>query len=106
MLSPLPQAPTIVFGADVNHPGAGNVSKPSIAAVVASMDRWVSRHASCVAVQEHRKEVIQDLAVMVKTLMVNFYRANNAKPQRIIFFRDGVSEGQFKEVLLFEVRVM
>lgn len=53
------QAPTIVFGADVNHPGAGNVSKPSIAAVVASMDRWVSRHGSCVAVQEHRKEVIQ-----------------------------------------------
>lgn len=53
------QAPTIVFGADVNHPGAGNVSKPSIAAVVASMDRWVARHGSCVAVQEHRKEVIQ-----------------------------------------------
>lgn len=53
------KAPTIVFGADVNHPGAGNVSKPSIAAVVASMDRWVSRHGSCVAVQEHRKEVIQ-----------------------------------------------
>ena len=48
-----------MFGADVNHPGAGNVSKPSIAAVVASMDRWVSRHGSCVAVQEHRKEVIQ-----------------------------------------------
>lgn len=53
------QAPTIVFGADVNHPGAGNVSKPSIAAVVASMDRWVARHGSCVTVQEHRKEVIQ-----------------------------------------------
>ena len=48
-----------MFGADVNHPGAGNVSKPSIAAVVASMDRWVARHGSCVAVQEHRKEVIQ-----------------------------------------------
>ncbi|CAM9273566.1 unnamed protein product [Choristocarpus tenellus] len=100
-------APTIVFGADVNHPGAGNVSKPSIAAVVASMDRWVSRHASCVAVQEHRKEVIQqDLATMVKSLLVTFYKCNNAKPQRIIFFRDGVSEGQFKEVLLYEVRAI
>ncbi|CAN0333185.1 unnamed protein product, partial [Ectocarpus sp. 12 AP-2014] len=99
-------APTIVFGADVNHPGAGNVSKPSIAAVVASMDRWVSRHGSCVAVQEHRKEVIQDLASMVKNLLISFYRVNNAKPARIIFFRDGVSEGQFREVLRYEVRAI
>nr|AWH61373.1 putative argonaute [Fucus serratus] len=99
-------APTIVFGADVNHPGAGNVSKPSIAAVVASMDRWVSRHGSCVAVQEHRKEVIQDLAAMVKNLLISFYRVNNSKPSRIIFFRDGVSEGQFREVLRFEVRAI
>ncbi|CAM9114998.1 unnamed protein product, partial [Sphacelaria rigidula] len=98
-------APTIVFGADVNHPGAGNVSKPSIAAVVASMDRWVSRHGSCVAVQEHRKEVIQDLAAMVKSLLISFYRVNNAKPARIIFFRDGVSEGQFREVLRYEATI-
>lgn len=45
----------------------------------------------------------QDLAAMVKSLLISFYRVNNAKPARIIFFRDGVSEGQFREVLRFEV---
>lgn len=40
---------------------------------------------------------------MVKALLISFYRVNNAKPRRIIFFRDGVSEGQFREVLLYEV---
>ena len=45
----------------------------------------------------------QDLASMVKNLLISFYRVNNAKPARIIFFRDGVSEGQFREVLRYEV---
>lgn len=40
---------------------------------------------------------------MVKNLLISFYRVNNAKPARIIFFRDGVSEGQFREVLRYEV---
>lgn len=42
---------------------------------------------------------------MVKSLLISFYRVNNSKPSRIIFFRDGVSEGQFREVLRFEVSV-
>ena len=41
---------------------------------------------------------------MVKNLLISFYRVNNSKPSRIIFFRDGVSEGQFREVLRFEVK--
>lgn len=46
--------------------------------------------------------MMQDLASMVKRLLISFYRVNNAKPARIIFFRDGVSEGQFREVLRYE----
>ncbi|CAN0505226.1 unnamed protein product, partial [Ectocarpus sp. 8 AP-2014] len=49
---------------------------------------------------------MQDLASMVKNLLISFYRVNNAKPARIIFFRDGVSEGQFREVLRYEVRAI
>ena len=35
---------------------------------------------------------------MVRELLIQFYQATNHKPCRIIFYRDGVSEGQFNQV--------
>ncbi|XP_044444437.1 protein argonaute MEL1-like [Triticum aestivum] len=40
---------------------------------------------------------------MIKELLLNFYQKNRRKPERIIFYRDGVSESQFSPVLLHEV---
>ena len=61
--------------------------KPSIAAVVASMDAHPSRYCAAVRVQKHRLEYIEDLASMVKDLMVEFYKATKYKPVRIIVYR-------------------
>ncbi|PIA35484.1 hypothetical protein AQUCO_03500088v1 [Aquilegia coerulea] len=109
--------PTIIFGADVSHPHPGEDSSPSIAAVVASQD-WpeVTKYAGSVCAQAHRQELIQDLykvwhdpqkgttsGGMIKDLLRSFYDATGRKPSRIIFYRDGVSEGQFQQVLLYEV---
>ncbi|CAN0891403.1 Protein argonaute 1 [Linum grandiflorum] len=109
--------PTIIFGADVTHPHPGEDSSPSIAAVVASQD-WpeVTKYAGLVCAQAHRQELIQDLykswnvpdkglvsGGMIKELLISFRRATGQKPQRIIFYRDGVSEGQFYQVLLYEL---
>lgn len=58
--------PVIFFGADVTHPPAGDNKKPSIAAVVASMDAHPSRYAATVRVQQHRQEIIQELSSMVR----------------------------------------
>lgn len=90
--------PVIFLGADVTHPPAGDKTKPSIAAVVASMDAHPSRYSATVRVQSHRQEIIQDLYPMVKDLLLQFYRATRFKPTRIIYYRDGVSEGQFLNV--------
>ena len=90
--------PIIFLGADVTHPPAGDTLKPSIAAVVGSMDAHPSRYSATVRVQEHRQEIIRDLATMVKDLLIQFYRSTSFKPTRIIFYRDGVSEGQFSTV--------
>ncbi|XP_067937270.1 protein argonaute-2-like [Watersipora subatra] len=98
--------PVIFFGADVTHPPAGDRQRPSIAAVVASMDAHPSRYSSTVRVQKHRQEYIEDLATMVKDLLIAFYRATTFKPARIIFYRDGVSEGQFSQILSFELRAI
>ncbi|GLT65533.1 hypothetical protein SLA2020_379620 [Shorea laevis] len=110
--------PTIIFGADVTHPHPGEDSSPSIAAVVASQD-WpeVTKYAGLVCAQAHRQELIQDLfktwqdpvrgtvsGGMIKELLMSFRRAtgqnHNASYLQVL---DGVSEGQFYQVLLYEL---
>ena len=66
--------------------------------VVGSMDAHPSRYSATVRVQQHRQEVIFDLATMVRELLIQFYKSTRYKPARIIFYRDGVSEGQFSQV--------
>ncbi|WCJ41679.1 Argonaute family protein [Euphorbia peplus] len=109
--------PTIILGADVTHPSPGEDSSPSIAAVVASMD-WpeITTYRGLVSAQGHREEMIQDLykchqdkdkgivhSGMIRELFIAFRRSTGQKPSRIIFYRDGVSEGQFNQVLLYEM---
>ncbi|XP_046446806.1 protein argonaute-2-like isoform X2 [Daphnia pulex] len=95
--------PVIFLGADITHPPAGDNKKPSIAAVVGSMDAHPSRYAATVRVQQHRQEVIQELSAMVRELLILFYKTTRFKPNRIIMYRDGASEGQFSTVLQHEL---
>lgn len=62
------------------------------------MDAHPNRYCATVRVQQHRQEIIQDLAAMVRELLIQFYKSTRFKPTRIIFYRDGVSEGQFQQV--------
>ncbi|KAJ3084300.1 hypothetical protein HK102_000701 [Quaeritorhiza haematococci] len=97
------EKPTIIFGADVTHPPPGEFSKPSIAALVGSMDAQCSKYTAAVRVQKGRQEIIRDLGSMVIELLRSFYQTTRTKPARILFYRDGVSEGQFAEVVREEV---
>ncbi|KAM1040513.1 hypothetical protein TB2_029352 [Malus domestica] len=109
--------PTIIFGADVTHPQSWNCNRPSVAAVVASMD-WpeVTKYRGIVSAQAHREEIIQDLysikqdpsrglvaGGMMREHLIAFRQATGLKPERIIYFRDGVCEGQFSQLLLYEM---
>lgn len=101
--------PTIVFGADVTHPGPGSLA-PSVAAVVGSWDLQVGQptsHARCpltyaslqassyqaeTRIQSSREEIIQELQPMVTDLLRVFYAKNgNKPPQRIIFYRSAMA---------------
>ncbi|CAK9297293.1 unnamed protein product, partial [Gordionus sp. m RMFG-2023] len=95
--------PVIVFGADVTHPTPGDNKMPSISAVVASMDSYPHKYTAVVKAQGHRVEIIENLSEMITILLKRFYKSTGAKPRKIIFYRDGVSEGQFLQVLQFEV---
>ncbi|RIA81109.1 Piwi domain-containing protein [Glomus cerebriforme] len=95
--------PTIVMGADVTHPAPGKSERTSVAALCASLDAKASRYAASIRIQSGGTEIIVDLANMVKELLKTFYQTCGRKPERILFYRDGVSEGQFKQVLEKEI---
>ncbi|KAG2636871.1 protein argonaute 18-like isoform X3 [Panicum virgatum] len=96
--------PTIIFGAHVTHPSVVDHSAPSIASVVASQD-WheVDKYNGVVRAQGQREEMISGLENMVKELLHAFEKESNRKPQQLIFYRDGVSWSQLKQVFEKEI---
>ncbi|TEB08819.1 eukaryotic translation initiation factor 2C [Coprinellus micaceus] len=108
-----PAIPTIVMGADVIHPAPGADGRPSFTALVSSVDRHCAKYIATDRVQEGRREIISDLKEMAVHCLNNYvnYRravekAPKLKPQRLIFFRDGVSEGQFSQVIEQELTLL
>ncbi|KAG2788143.1 Protein argonaute [Phytophthora cactorum] len=97
--------PTIVIGADVEHPRSGMGSRPSIASVVASMDAYSAKYIGRVAAQKAAND-IQHLVDMLRDLLLAFYRSTNRQPERVIYYRDGVSEGRFHDILQAEMRAL
>ncbi|KAK1215825.1 hypothetical protein PQX77_021551 [Marasmius sp. AFHP31] len=100
---------TIIMGADVTHPPPGPQMKsmPSYSAVVASMDSACAQYRAILNVQK-RAEIITDIEGMCRTLLsahmafkqkTENLSKEKAAPKRLIFYRDGVSEGEFYQVL-------
>ncbi|XP_073982240.1 protein argonaute-2-like isoform X3 [Rhodnius prolixus] len=99
--------PVIVFGADVTHPSPGQDGVPSVAAVAASYEPKAFAYNMEWRFQPPREEMICDLEEIVKKQLLEFYnRTNGLKPEKIFFYRDGVSEGQFKKVLDVELQAI
>lgn len=101
-LSPIVETPTMICGGDVSHASPGTPN-PSVAAVVGSMDPTASIFDTAITVQPSRLELIAQLEAMMIKLLRQFYTKNHILPERILFFRDGISEGQFSHVLQGEV---
>ena len=98
--------PFMVFGADVTHPEPGEHGKPSIAAVVGSLNSTLTRYGAQVMVQGSRKEMIEGMKEMFMKILKEFRRITDKIPEKILYYRDGVSEGQFSEVLIAELKAM
>ncbi|KAG6827800.1 hypothetical protein H0H92_010435 [Tricholoma furcatifolium] len=107
-----PKVPTIVMGADAMHPAPGSEGRPSFTAVVGNIDSNNARYIATTRAQTSKQELIDDLQEMCKHILGSYagYRvgvekkpASEAPPKRLIFFRDGVSEGQFEQVLQTEL---
>ncbi|KAH9167484.1 Piwi-domain-containing protein [Lactarius sanguifluus] len=104
--SGLNKDPTMVVGADVTHPGPGVRDRPSIASLVSSFDNTFSRYAAFTKVQAPRMEVIEELEDMFFTALRYFLHINRVCPKRVIFYRDGVSDGEFQAVEEVEIKAL
>lgn len=98
-MAPL-DAQTILFGIDVTHPSPGSAdSAPSIAGVVASVDSMFSQYPASMRTQQGRKEMVTELQEMVVERLQLWQKRNRGLPNKVIVYRDGVSEGQYRIVL-------
>ena len=98
---------TMIVGIDVTHPGARSKDNaPSIAAVVATIDQHLAQWPAELRLQRaSKKEMVFDLYSMIRSRR-NLWQStdkNKKYPANILIYRDGVSEGQYKEVLNYEL---
>ncbi|CAH8462763.1 unnamed protein product [Schistosoma mattheei] len=103
----------MVFGADVTHPAPTQSHQvlKSVAAVVGSVSPELMRYGAVVRQQattergnKTTREIIDNLHLSVGELLTLYLRNTKGRfPKRIIFYRDGVSEGQFENVLVEEL---
>ncbi|KAH6914616.1 eukaryotic translation initiation factor 2C 2 [Coprinopsis sp. MPI-PUGE-AT-0042] len=107
-----PAHPIVIMGADAIHPPPGAKGKPSVTAVVSSVDSNLAKYVACSRVQQgsgHALEIIQDMREMTKEMISKWksYQEHMEKRKtplnRLIMFRDGVSEGEYAQVLKDEL---
>ncbi|XP_066139565.1 protein argonaute-4-like isoform X2 [Euwallacea fornicatus] len=97
------EKPFMLLGADVTHPGPTAAIPCSIAATVASHDPTGFHYNFKFRFQTPGMEEIHDFKNIVIEHLKFFYKKNNTKPEKIIYFRDGVAEGQYSKVKAIEL---
>ncbi|OTA96575.1 hypothetical protein M434DRAFT_8770 [Hypoxylon sp. CO27-5] len=99
--------PTLMIGVDVSHAAPGS-QQPSMAALTMSMDRNATRFAAACQTNGWRTETVMATTMhsMLPKLAKHWASVNGTTPQHVYYLRDGVSEGQFQNVLDEEVSEM
>ncbi|BEI91628.1 uncharacterized protein CcaverHIS019_0404480 [Cutaneotrichosporon cavernicola] len=95
---------TMILGADLGHPPFRPDSKePTVACSVATYNADCDAYSAQIRLQEGRSEIIVDLSSMIEEHLRIFAKENKSEfPERILVFRDGISEGQYAAALHYE----
>jgi eukaryotic translation initiation factor 2C len=103
------KVPTMIIGADVSHAAPGSQAA-SFAAFTVSMDPAAVRYAAAVETNGVRVEMIatRNIEDMLRPLLMEWSMntGQGQLPKHVYYFRDGVSEGQYQNVLKQEVADM
>lgn len=91
---------TMVIGIDVTHPSPGSgVNALSVAAMVASSDRYLAQWPAEVRVNPARQEKVETLHSMLRAHLLYWKETHGSFPEKLLIYRDGVSDGQYQMVL-------
>ncbi|ODA75978.1 hypothetical protein RJ55_08619 [Drechmeria coniospora] len=99
------ERPTMMVGVDVSHAVPGG-NAPSTAAMTMSVDRDATRYAAMVENNGYRQEILLPANVhfLFGQLVKHWQVGHDGQfPRHVIYFRDGVAEGQFAQVLDQEI---
>ncbi|THG98015.1 hypothetical protein EW026_g4090 [Hermanssonia centrifuga] len=106
----LTEKKTMFVGIDVTHPSPTSMKgAPSIAALVASADDKFAQFPASLRLQTNRnvmkdaEEMTQELTAMLVERLTAYRKNVKALPERVIVYRDGVSEGQYDLVIQREL---
>ena len=100
----LGEGKTMVVGLDVTHPSPGSAKgAPSVAGIVASVDKALGQWPADVRIQTSRQEMVDNLDDMFASRLRLWQAKNKSLPENILMYRDGVSEGQYQTVLDVEL---
>ncbi|KAK3376269.1 ribonuclease H-like domain-containing protein [Lasiosphaeria ovina] len=98
------QGNTMIVGLDVTHPPPGSAeTAPSVAGMVASIDKNLGQWPATFSLQRNREEEVtaESFRLLIGPHLVRWRGPKNGGkyPENIIVYRDGVSEGQYNHVL-------
>ncbi|KAI9812851.1 MAG: hypothetical protein M1832_006472 [Thelocarpon impressellum] len=80
-----------------------NPPPPTFSALSASWDRDCARYTSVTSAQTAKTQLIDDFKAMAKVLLQRYAEKNNGSlPDSIVYYRDGLSEGEFNQILITE----
>ncbi|XP_033215662.1 piwi-like protein Siwi [Belonocnema kinseyi] len=97
----IPQGNFMVAGFDVCHDKT--TKGRDFGALVASLDKNFTRYFSAVSAHTSGEELSNDLSVNMCKAVAKYRELNKVLPSTIIFYRDGVGEGQVPFVYEIEV---
>ncbi|XP_047616467.1 piwi-like protein 2 [Phacochoerus africanus] len=97
----IPLKQLMVIGIDVYHDPSRGMR--SVVGFVASINLTLTKWHSQVVFQMPHQEIVDSLKLCLVGSLKKFYQVNHCLPEKIVVYRDGVSDGQLKTVAGFEI---
>lgn len=97
----------MLMGGDVSHPSPSqlrmNPPPPSFSALTGSWNSNCTAFTAVASAQAANEQLISDFELMAEELLRRYSdKNNNTMPESIIYYRDGLSEGEFDQILASE----